>query len=173
MMRVVAVETTGGYRDDMIAGEEPELCLRLRAAGWRIWRLPDEMTLHDAAMTRFGQWWRRTVRSGFAFAQGAYLHGAPPERHFLWESRRARLWGLWLPLGCLAATLALWPWGLLMWLVYPLQILRQTIRNPGSLLDRTKIAFFQLLGRFPEALGQIKFFLGRLLGRQAPLIEYK
>jgi len=173
MMRVIAVEATEGYRDDMIAGEEPEFCLRLRAAGWRIWRLPDEMTLHDAAMTSFWQWWRRTMRSGFAFAQGASLHRAAPERHFLWESRRALLWGLWLPLGCLACTLALWPWGLLMWLLYPLQFLRQTIRNPGSMLDRTTISFFQLLGRFPEALGQIKFFWGRMLGRQAPLIEYK
>ena len=50
----------GGYRDDLIAGEEPELCVRLRAAGWRIWRLDAEMTLHDAAMTRFGQWWQRS-----------------------------------------------------------------------------------------------------------------
>jgi glycosyltransferase involved in cell wall biosynthesis len=173
MIRTTAVERVGGYRDDLIAGEEPELSVRLRAAGWRIRRLPYEMTLHDASMMHFGQWWRRMLRSGFAFAQGADLHGAPPERYFVWESRRAQIWGLWLPLGCLAATMALWPWGLLTWLIYPLQVVRQTIRTPGPLLDRAVIAFFQMLGRFPEALGQIKFRIGRLFGRQSTLIEYK
>jgi GT2 family glycosyltransferase len=173
MMRTTALEGVGGYRDDLIAGEEPELCVRLRAAGWRIRRLPSEMTLHDAAMTRFGQWWRRAVRAGYAFAQGAYLHGAAPEQHYLWETRRAWLWGVWLPLACLAASAVLWPWGLLAWLIYPLQFLRQTLRNPGSLIDRATVAFFQLLARFPEALGQINFFFGRLLRRQMQLIEYK
>lgn len=46
MMRVAAVYTAGGYREGLIAGEEPELCLRLRRAGWQVWRLDAEMTLH-------------------------------------------------------------------------------------------------------------------------------
>jgi hypothetical protein len=173
MMRVKAFDTVGGFRDDLIAGEEPELCVRLRAAGWHVWRLDFEMALHDAAMTRLGQWWRRAVRGGYASANGAYLHGAPPERHCVWESRRAWLWGVWLPLGCLGATLLLQPWGWLAWLIYPLQVLRQTARNPGSLGDRALLALFQVLARFPEGWGQIKFIRDRLLGRQARLIEYK
>jgi len=59
LIRTAAFRQVGGYDDKLIAGEEPELCSRLRAAGWRVVRLPAEMTLHDAAMTRFGQWWRR------------------------------------------------------------------------------------------------------------------
>ena len=81
MMRAAALEQVGGFRDELIAGEEPELCVRLRALGWHIWRLDAEMTLHDAAMTRFSQWWRRSKRAGFAFAEGAHLHGASQERH--------------------------------------------------------------------------------------------
>jgi GT2 family glycosyltransferase len=173
MMRANALEAVGGYRNDVLAGEEPELCVRLRAAGWHIWRLDIEMTLHDAAMTRFGQWWRRTIRTGHGFAQGAYLHGAPPERHWVWESRRAWLWGVWLPLGCAAVTLAYWPLGSAAWLIYPLQVLRQIMRNHGSLGDRARVAFFELLARFPEAWGQIRFLRDRLLGRQVRLIEYK
>lgn len=173
LIRRTALEKVGGYRDDLIAGEEPELAVRLRAAGWRIWRLPSEMTLHDAAMTYFGQWWRRAVRAGYAFAQGAHLHGAPPERHWVWESRRAWLWGVWLPLGCLAASVLLWPWGVTMWLIYPLQVLRQTIRNSGPLPDRATIAYFQVLARFPEGIGQLKFLRDRLFGAQAGVVEYK
>ena len=173
LMRADAFEQVGGYRADMIAGEEPELCVRLRAAGWRIWRIDAEMTLHDAAMTRFGQWWRRTQRSGYAFAQGAYLHGAPPERHWVWEARRAWLWGVWLPLGCLAGGLIFGPWGWAGWLVYPLQMFRQTLRNHGPLRQRFLLALFQLLSRFPEGWGEITFLRDRMLGRQRRLIEYK
>ena len=173
MVRASAFASVGGFRSDIIAGEEPELCVRLRAAGWRIWRVDADMALHDAAMTRFSQWWRRTVRSGYAFALGAHLHGAPPERHFVWESRRAWLWGIWLPLFCAASVLIFWPWGWLAWTIYPLQLLRQTTRNTGKFGERALLALFQILGRFPEAIGQLKFLRDHWLRRQAQLIEYK
>jgi GT2 family glycosyltransferase len=173
MMRVPAFESVGGYRPDMIAGEEPELCVRLRAKGWSIWRIDFEMTLHDAAMHRFGQWWQRSIRNGYAFALGAHLHGAPPERHWVWESRRALLWGLLLPLGCLAAVALFGFPGLIMGLIYPAQIARQTLRNTGPLRERAILAFFQVLIRFPEAIGQLKFIFNNALGAQGRLIEYK
>ena len=173
MVRATAFEAVRGYRDNLIAGEEPELCVRLRGAGWRVWRLPVEMTLHDAAMTSFGQWWRRAVRAGYAFAEGAHLHGASPERHFVWESRRAWLWGFWLPVGCAVVSVAFWPAGLVAWLIYPLQILRQILRNTGLLGDRATIALFQVIARFPEVIGQMRFTLDRLFDHQSRLIEYK
>jgi GT2 family glycosyltransferase len=173
MIRASALETVGGYRENVIAAEDDELSIRLRMAGWRIWRLQSEMTLHDASMKHFGQWWRRALRCGYAFAQVASLHGAPPERYFVWESRRARVWGLWLPFGCFVVSLILYPWGLAAWLIFPLQVLRQTVRNTGTPSQRVTIAFFQMVARFPEALGQLKFLRDRLLSRRARLIEYK
>jgi GT2 family glycosyltransferase len=173
LIRADALQQVGGYRADVIAGEEPELCVRLRAAGWRIWRLGHEMTLHDAAMTRFGQWWRRALRSGYAYALGAHLHGAPPERHCVWPSRRAWLLGLVLPLACLAIGFVFHPWGWLIWLIYPLHILQKIWFLRGSLGDRALLASYYVLARFPEGLGQLKFLRDRLLGRQPRLIEYK
>jgi glycosyltransferase involved in cell wall biosynthesis len=175
MIRVQAIEFAGGYREDMIAGEEPELCVRLRSSGNHIQRLDVDMTLHDANITRFGQWWRRNVRSGYAYAQGAHLHGAAPERHWVWESRRALLWGLWLPILCLLVGTILKPWGLLIFLVYPLQLLRRFrhASGPGPTQLRLKFVYFELLARFPEALGQMKFARDRLLRRHGSLIEYK
>jgi GT2 family glycosyltransferase len=173
MIRVSAYDATGGYRDDLIAGEDPELSVRMRAAGWRIWRLDTEMTLHDAAMTRFGQWWQRIVRSGYAFAQGAYLHGALPERHSVWESRRAWLFGMWLPLACVVTTLLFRPWGWTAWLIYPLHMLQKIMRSRGNLRDRALLALFNVLVLFPQSWGEIKFMRDRLLRRQARLIEYK
>ncbi|NIC41039.1 glycosyltransferase family 2 protein [Aquabacterium sp. A08] len=168
LMRVSALKQVGGYRDDLIAGEEPELCVRLRQAGWRIHRLGADMTLHDAAMTRFGQWWRRTVRGGHAFAEGAWLHGAAPERHWVKETRRAAVWGLVLPLLVVGAAVCLSPgwWGLAA--VYPLQVLRLA-RMPGGGLR----GFFLVLGKFPEAWGVLQFAWGRLWRKRSRLIEYK
>lgn len=173
MMRVDAFTEVNGYCDALIAGEEPELGVRLRAAGWRLWRIEGDMTLHDAAMTRFGQWWLRVVRSGYAFAQGAQMHGRSPARHWVWESRRAWLWGAWLPFLCAIVSVVLAPWGWSIWMIYPFQVLRQTLRNDGPLRRRATVATFQMLARFPEALGQLKYFRDRALGLQARLIEYK
>ena len=170
LMRVEALRAVGGFREDLIAGEEPELCVRLRAAGWTIWRLEREMTLHDAAMTRPSQWWRRARRGGYAFAEGAFLHGAPPERHWVRETRRAIAWGALLPAGAVAGALALTPWALLLLLAYPLQVLRLAGRagRAGRLA-----ALFHVLAKFPEALGALEFHARRRIGRRAALIEYK
>lgn len=168
LMRTQALEAVGGYRDSMIAGEEPELCVRLRQKGWRIYRLDQEMTLHDAAMTRFSQWWKRTVRAGHAFAAGAWLHGAPPERHWVRETRRAWLWGIVLPLSIAVAVMALGPWAALLALVYPLQWLRLWRRNGSA-----RASTFLLLGKFAEAWGTMKFHVSRWRGVSDTIIEYK
>ena len=167
LIRTDAITAVGGYNPDLIAGEEPDLCLRLRAAGWQVWRIPAEMTLHDAAMTRFSQWWKRSRRGGHAYAEGAALHGAPPERHWVTETRRALLWGIALPLAGLAGML-ITPWAAaLVLLVYALQALRLMRRfgpERGGLL---------LLGKVPEALGVVEYHMNRFRNRRARLIEYK
>jgi GT2 family glycosyltransferase len=173
MMRASALEAVGGYRDDVIAAEDDELCVRLRAAGWRIWRLESEMTLHDAAMVHFGQWWWRAMRAGYAYALGAYLHGTLPERHFVWQSRRAWLLGIWLPLGCLISGVAFEPWGWAAWAVYPLHMLQKMVRSNGPMYGRARSALFDVLIQFPQSWGAIKFMFDRLSARQPHLIEYK
>jgi glycosyltransferase involved in cell wall biosynthesis len=167
LMRRDALLAVGGYRDTLIAGEEPELCVRLRHAGWRIWRLDHEMTLHDAQMFRFSQWWNRTRRAGHAFAEGAFLHGSPPERHWVTETRRAIVWGALLPLLILLSAVVSPLLAAAVALLYPLQFLRLSRRM------RPIAAFYSVLGKCPEALGVIEFHLNRLRGSQRDLIEYK
>jgi GT2 family glycosyltransferase len=167
LMRVAALRAVAGYRDDLIAGEEPELCVRLRRAGWKIWRLDAEMTAHDAQITRLGQWWQRSKRAGHAFAEGAALHGAAPERHWVKETRRALLWGALGPLVVVLFAAVAGPWGLLAALVYPAQVLRLSRR------DGLAAAFFSVLGKFAEAQGALGYYWRRLTGGQKRLIEYK
>jgi len=172
MMRAGVLAAVGGFREDLIAGEEPELCVRIRARGGRIWRLADEMAWHDAAMLHFGQWWRRAARAGYAYAEGAVLHGAPPERHYVSEARRALVWGVVMPLLIVALSLHSPVWCALL-LIYPAQMLRLAWRDGISRRDRRWRALFMVLARFPEAQGVLKFWLNRLRGRRGALIEYK
>ena len=168
LIRAEALAQVGGYNPALIAGEEPEMCVRLRAAGWTVWRLDAEMTLHDAAITRFGQWWRRSKRAGHAFVEGAVLHGAPPERHFVAETRRILLWAGALPLAIALGAVLVHPLALLGLLAYPLQVLRLG-RRSGDMAE----AFFQTLGKFAELSGMALYARRRLSGQTARLIEYK
>lgn len=168
LIRAEAFRAAGGFDPRLIAGEEPELCVRLRTAGWRIWRLDAEMTLHDAAITRFGQWWRRARRAGHAYAEGAAMHGTAPERHRVAQTRRALIWGLALPVAVLVLAPLAPPLALLLALAWPVQVARLT-RRSGDLSE----ALFLTLGKIPEAIGVLDYHLGRLSGRRRGLIEYK
>ena len=173
LMRVDALQSTNGFNASLIAGEEPELCVRLRQAGWKIYRLDAEMTLHDAAMTHFEQWWKRCKRAGFAYAQGVALHGAAPERHWLRELRSTFFWGGLLPLITLTAAIVCWPWGGGLLFVFPVQIIRLALRGTRTRRENWLYASFLVLGKIPELVGAIDFYVKRILGKQAYLIEYK
>jgi len=172
-IRVEAFRGVTGYRPDLICGEEPEMCVRLRQAGWRIWRLNRDMTRHDAALYHFGQWWKRMLRGGYAYAQGAALHGAPPERHWVAESRRAWIWGLYIPLCTLLLTGWVgWP-GLLLLLIYPVQVVRLVRAGQNGVRENWLRAGALVISKFPEMLGQLKFLRDRLRRAQSRIIEYK
>lgn len=173
MVRASAFEQVDGFRADLIAGEEPELCVRLRQNAWTIMRVDRDMTLHDAAMTRFAQWWARSKRAGFAFGEGVRLHGAPPERHWVRERRRALFWGLGLPASALMATAGFGPLGAALLLAYPLQFARLWLRETGTPRTRLEQASFLLLGKFAEATGIVRYEWRRRLRGPQRLIEYK
>jgi GT2 family glycosyltransferase len=167
LMRSSALAEVDGYRDDLIAGEEPEMCVRLRKAGWQIWRIDVEMTWHDAAITKLSQWWKRSTRAGYAFAQGAALHGQAPERHWVNETRRAVIWGAALPLLIVCLAVFWSPWWLLTALVYPVQVLRLSGQNGIAW------AFYTTLSKFAEARGVMQYYVARLRRGPAQIIEYK
>ena len=161
MMRVSAFEQVNGYLPNLAAGEEPEMCVRLRQNGWKIWHLHHAMMLHDADMTTFKQWWKRTVRGGYAFAEGAFLHGKAPECHWVVESKRAWLWGFFIPLIILIAFVFKPVWGLLLSLLYPIQVIRLTLKSKLPVKMAFLQACFFVIGKFAELVGQVKFLRHR------------
>ncbi len=173
MMRVSAFKAAGGFLETIIAGEEPELCVRLRGQGWKIWHINVRMMLHDANMTTFIQWWTRTMRAGYAFAEGRHMHGLAPEFHWVAESKRALCWGLYFPLSILFLLVVKPVLGFLLLLVYPLQMLRLVLKSRLPFKVASLQAIFHTIGKFAEALGQLKFFYNRWQKKSTQLIEYK
>ncbi len=172
IIRREALAAMDGYRDDFIAGEEPELCVRLRHAGWKIQRIDVDMTLHDADMTKFIQWWKRTKRCGFAYALGASVHGGPQERHWVKETLRATFWGGLLPLSIVILSFFHVGFALL-FTVYPVQWLR-VLRSAYFEQDvKKQWAMFSILGKFPEFMGVLEFYRKKISNQKMTLIEYK
>jgi len=177
LMRVAALREVGGYDPRLIAGEEPELCVRLRQRGYRILRIDSEMTTHDAAMARFGQWWHRMVRAGHAFAEGAAMHGAPPERHWVRETRSAMLWGGAVPAAAaalapatLGASLVALAWA---YLVQMARITNRERRRRKHLGDAALWAASCMVAKFPQLQGAVQFRLSALAGWHRQVIDYK
>nr|WP_254602596.1 glycosyltransferase family 2 protein [Sphingomonas bacterium] len=179
MLRAEALDAAGGYPAEMIAGEEPDLSMRLGALGWRIECLPAEMTLHDAAMTRFAQWWRRAERSGHAYAELEARHPGEWRRRV----RAALCWGAILPAAIVAllvgGAVAGSAWPVVAAGVLALLPLAQFVRlgrreaRLRPVREALVWSWFLMLDKPPHALGIIRFHLARWRGRRVELIEYK
>ncbi len=177
LMRVTAFRQVNGFNPTLIAGEEPELCVRLRQQGWKIFRIDAEMTLHDAQMQKFSQWWKRFERAGHAYAEGAWLHGKSPERHWTRECRSIWFWGLLMPIIGLLFIPPSHGFSLLLVCGLYLLSLYKTYRYGQHRGLRSKDAAMYgmscVLGKFPNVQGQIMFHQSRLMGKEKQLIEYK
>jgi glycosyltransferase involved in cell wall biosynthesis len=194
MMRVEAFRAAGGFDASVAAGEEPELCQRLREKGWKVVRVDAEMTLHDSAMLSFGQWWKRTVRSGYGAMDVATRFGH--RGLFVEHVASARRWAVQWPLVVLvtfAVGLAVLSAVLLstspahavvggallagiVALALPLQMLRIAIRTRRRTPDwRTALAygFLTMIGKWANYAGQSQYRRDRRAGRNTRLIEYK
>jgi GT2 family glycosyltransferase len=175
LIRVAAYREVGGYRDDLIAGEEPEMCLRMRRAGWTIERIDAEMTLHDAAMTTASQWWQRAKRAGYAWAEGYALHGAQ-DGYRRREVISTLGWALGpptvsLPLAPVTGGLSMLGLG-----AYPLlglKVYRHGLRRGFTPAQARLYAASAVASKFPQAAGMLKYAWNRARNRQGTLIEYK
>jgi glycosyltransferase involved in cell wall biosynthesis len=176
MFRLEALAQVGGFDPTVMAGEEPQLCLRLRHRGWKFLRVDAEMTLHDAAMLRWGQWWRRQVRNGYGALDVYSRFPLNGERLFAKPNRSAVLWAVIWPAAVIVAACFAWQAALIIALALPAQILRlafAALRRGRS--PKTALAYgtLTMLGKWPWLFGQVRYLRDRAAGRTGRLIEYK
>lgn len=169
-----------GFNDTFIAGEEPELCFRIRQKGYRICRLNEEMTLHDADMTKFSQWWKRSKRSGYAFFLNTYTHGSETDERFKRKEIKSILFWAGAFYLCLLASLALR--SLVPVSIYGVIVLLQAwrmsqslarVKNSHGAAATYKYALMVMLGKIPQLHGVMSGLMKALFKRQHTLVEYK
>ena len=169
MIRVKAFVDVGGYDAMMIAGEEPELCSRLRAAGWQIWRLDLPMTIHDADMHRFDQYWKRAIRSGFGYAQVLRkTASAGGDRLYKRAVARALFWTIGVTLAALLCAMIFGVAGLILapviWITQWIRLgLRYGFAKGGHML----------ISKIAEAIGILRFLSAHMRCRNEGAIFYK
>lgn len=173
MVRAAAFDDAGGFDPTVIAAEDDEFCQRIAAANWRLLRIPEQMTIHDANMLEFREWWRRAVRSGHGFAQVADLH----EGYFTPERKRVVLFGGILPWLAIIGLFYSWKLLLLVILLYGLSYARTAMGLRREGVTETPL-LFQLSGllalsKLPNMLGMIRYYWRKRTGRAMRLIEYK
>ncbi len=181
LTRRAALTEANGYDEQLIAGEEPEMCRRMRAKGWRVLHIDRPMTGHDLAMTRWSQYWRRSVRTGYAYAEVSERFrgsGLP-----FWESEarhnrsRTKLLGA-IAAGAVMLSLGLLtPWpaaaALAFFAALALRTAWRARAKSSSLLTCLLYGIHSHLQQLPIYLGQREYQRDRRAGRTRGLIDYK
>jgi glycosyltransferase involved in cell wall biosynthesis len=173
--RVAMIREVGGFNEQVIAGEDSELGVRLALAGRSVIKIDHPMAVHDAEMTRFGEWWKRSVRAGHALTHRFVLNGRSRLRDCRRELISAVLWGFVVPLSTLVllvpthglSFLLLGGYALLAWRVY--RYYRRTGVSPS---DALLVVWFMILSKFANFIGVLRFCVNWLRG-SFRIIEYK
>jgi glycosyltransferase involved in cell wall biosynthesis len=176
LIRVSAFQEVEGFNSSWIAGEEPELCLRLRQRGWKLLRIDHDMTFHDAHITRFIQLWRRSIRSGHAFAEGFWNYGHTQERYCLKQIRSILFWSFFLPFTILITFIPSYSLSSVFLLLYLFPYFRMVNfqQQKGHSKTQARLyARFVIILKFAELFGILTFLYRRVFRRKYTLIEYK
>ncbi|MEO1014484.1 MAG: glycosyltransferase [Pseudomonadota bacterium] len=171
MARASAFRDVSGFNPEVIAAEDDDFCIRVRATGRRVVRIDHDMCWHDADMTRFGQWWARAARAGHAYAQVGDLH----EGYFAAPRRRAWIWGLWIPLIAIGGAPITGGWSLALLSLYGVSFARTALRftkETGNPKAAAIHAGFLILAKFANLYGILAYRWKKRFG-EVRIVEYK
>ncbi|MCV6636244.1 glycosyltransferase [Candidatus Albibeggiatoa sp. nov. NOAA] len=181
VMRRDVLAEVNGYNPQLIAGEEPEMCQRIRAKGYEILHIDQAMTLHDLAITKWSQYWRRATRAGHAYAEVSNLLKNTDTP--LWERDAKRnlihstvLISVAL-LGVMGSVVLSSIWPLLFSLGFFAAIsIRTAWKCRWKCIDPLSLFFYGVHSHFqqiPITVGQLSYYYLRWQGKRRGLIEYK
>lgn len=177
LMRTQALREAGGYNPTVIAAEDTDLAIRMRKLGWRILRIDKVMSIHDADIRRFEQWWKRMVRGGHGTAENEAMHGDSSYFHRRGWTRSTLFWGAAVPLGGVLLalpTLGLSTMGAAAGYGALFIKTEMAARREGMSPDDARAwAINCTFGKVPEALGHIRYWRNRLTQTTSTIIEYK
>jgi GT2 family glycosyltransferase len=174
LVRTKVIVDAGGWSATTINAEDIDVSFRIREKGHTIVRLGHEMTSHDARMTRFSEYYRRSLRAGYGYLEVGlrYKHG--PGKLLLKRARSSFLYFGFLPLLMVGLAFVWWPLALLPLLLYARVMLQMTLwaRRRGAKLG-TAVAYagLNLICKAASMWGGIRFLVDRMQGRGKPRDE--
>lgn len=162
MIRVAAFQQVGGFRGDLVAGEEAELMARMRALGWEIWRLDAPMVVHDSDLHKFSDWWRRARRGGYSYANLWWLTKRAPVPLYAEQLRSSLFWVVGLPvlIALLSGILRSPAFLLALPIIWLMQVARIASRRGLSDPRSWSYAGLIMLAKVPEAIGALRYLAG-------------
>jgi glycosyltransferase involved in cell wall biosynthesis len=175
LMRRAVLEQVGGFDETLIAGEEPEMCRRIRSHGWKIRHIDFPMTGHDLAMTKWSQYWRRATRAGYAYAEVSQRFRGSGLPFWEEDARRNRNRALVLIVLCLLGLTGWWQF-LIVLALFSALVLRTAAKTrwkSPSLYTRLLYGVHSHLQQIPIFVGQLQYWNDRRAGKVRGLIEYK
>ncbi len=179
LVRTRAIVDAGGWSASTINAEDIDVSFRIREKGWKIVRLGSEMTSHDARMTRFGEYFRRSLRAGYGYLEVGFRYRKGPGKLLLKRARSSAIYVLVLPLIAVGLGLVYWPLALLVLFSY-LRVLftmtRWARRRGARLPTAVAYAALNLVCKAASFWGSVRYLLDRLQRRGRPrddLIVYR
>lgn len=169
LIKRTVLEEMGGYNDNLRAGEDPELAVRIRVKGYKIKRLPVIMCLHDINMAKFSQYIRRSFLSGYAYAQ-ACLPMAEGG-YYDWLERTLKIifkvggTTLLLAAAVIYKNINLLFAAIILNAIPMLKIPLFKMRYKLTLKKSIIYALHLILWAYPAAIGIIRYYFGRLFHR--------
>ena len=175
MIRADVFKQLGGFKANVIAGEDSEFGVRLSLAGYKVVKIDHIMAVHDANISTFQQWWKRAVRGGHAIGQRADLNGATIAKDCVKERKSTLVWGVFLPIVALILLIFAGCWSFLILLAYVFLAIKVYFyrRKQGeNSRDAFTYAQFMPFVKIANGLGLLKFYVNKFK-QSYEIIEYK
>ena len=180
LVRRAALAEVGGFDDQLVAGEEPELCRRLRAQGGKILHVDLPMTKHDLGIRSARSWWTRAERAGLAYAQVAARYARTADPLWLRESRRNIVHGVgllflpWLGLAVLTTSATLGAvMGVVLLLIWARSARRCAWKCPQNRRLAWAYAAHSHCQQIPILIGQLRWWRLQRQRKIPQLFEYR
>lgn len=184
LFRIESYLASGGYNETIFAGEEPELCARIRGMGNKVMCIDEPMGFHDLGFSTLSEWWVRGVRGGYGALNARLRFGL---RYFDRQILSAWLWGGGYPLLIVVLVLlhtmevggASIHWsGPFFALLLPAQIFRiarQGRRCGLNYYDALSYGALMMLNKWASIVGQLKWLLERVKqhGPNVPVTDWQ
>ena len=175
MIRADVFKQLGGFKANVIAGEDSEFGVRLSLAGYKVVKIDHIMAVHDANISTFQQWWKRAVRGGHAIGQRADLNGATIAKDCVKERKSTLVWGVFLPIVALILLIFAGCWSLLILLAYvylAIKVYFYRRKQGENSRDAFTYAQFMPFVKIANGLGLLKFYVNKFK-QSYEIIEYK